>query len=69
MRFLSDSIGIPQSRLSAAGFADTKPLYDPSDPRAVTLNRRVEIVVLSTLPAAERALLPSAAGTPATEER
>jgi chemotaxis protein MotB len=54
--------GIPPERLSAAGYAGEKPLYLPSDPRAATLNRRVEIVVQSSLPAAERALLPSAAG-------
>jgi chemotaxis protein MotB len=55
--------GLAASRLSAAGYAGEKPLYPPSDARAVTLNRRVEIVVKSDLPAAERALLASAAGT------
>jgi chemotaxis protein MotB len=54
--------GVPASRLSAVGYAGEKPLYPPSDPRAVTLNRRVEIIVKSNLPAAERALLPAAAG-------
>jgi|SRR5579859_5656791 len=53
--------GISIDRLSAAGFAGTRPLLPPSDPRAPTVNRRVDIVVLSTLPADERALLPSAA--------
>jgi chemotaxis protein MotB len=53
--------GIAIDRLSAAGFAGTRPLIPPSDPRAATMNRRVDIVVLSTLPADERALLPSAA--------
>ncbi len=54
----------PASRLSAVGFSDQKPLYPPSDPRAETLNRRVDIVVLSDLPASERALLPSIGGEP-----
>jgi len=36
-------------------------LYPPSDPRAVTQNRRVEVVVMSSLPADERALLPGIA--------
>jgi chemotaxis protein MotB len=61
VRYLNSHAHIPENRLFAAGFADTKPLYPASDPRAVTLNRRVEIVVLSNLPADTRALLPSAA--------
>ena len=52
---------IATDRLSAAGFAGTRPLLPPSDPRAPTMNRRVDIVVLSSLPANERALLPTAA--------
>jgi chemotaxis protein MotB len=48
--------------MSAGGFAGTRPLLPPSDPRSATMNRRVDIVVLSSLPANERALLPSAAG-------
>jgi chemotaxis protein MotB len=55
--------GLPASRMSAAGFAGTRPLIDPADPRAVKMNRRVDIVVLSNLSAEQRALLPSAAGT------
>ena len=39
--------GIPQSRLSAVGYSDQRPLYPPSDPRSVTLNRRVDVVVLA----------------------
>ncbi|GAA2516109.1 flagellar motor protein MotB [Pilimelia columellifera] len=54
-------LGIVESRLLAAGFAGTRPLIPPSDPRSVTLNRRVDVVVLSTLPADQRALLPAAA--------
>ena len=34
--------------------------YPTTDPRAAALNRRVEIIVQSTLPAETRALLPSA---------
>jgi chemotaxis protein MotB len=45
--------------LTASGYADTRPLVDPKDPRSVTMNRRVDIVVMSTLPPAQRALLPS----------
>ena len=41
--------GIAEDKLSAVGYSDQHPLYPPSDPRAITLNRRVEIVVLSNL--------------------
>lgn len=49
VRFLVDH-GISEPRLSAVGMNDLHPLYPPSDPRSVTQNRRVEIVVLSSLP-------------------
>jgi chemotaxis protein MotB len=61
VRYLIDNYHLPEARLSAAGYADTRPLYPPSDPRAVTQNRRVEVVVMSSLPADERALLPGIA--------
>jgi chemotaxis protein MotB len=54
--------GLAANRLSAVGYAGEKALYPPSDPRAVTLNRRVEIIVQSNLAPAEKALLPAAAG-------
>ena len=53
--------GLAGNRMSAAGFAGTRPLIPPSDPRSVTMNRRVDIIVLSNLPPEERALLPAAA--------
>lgn len=63
VRYLVGQTGLAPRRLSAAGYAGERPLYPPGDPRAVELNRRVEIVVLSTLPADERGLLPTAAQT------
>lgn len=48
VRYLS-AHRVADSRLSAVGYSDQRPLYPPSDPRSVTLNRRVEIVVLSNL--------------------
>jgi chemotaxis protein MotB len=53
--------GITEGRLSAVGYSDQHPLYPPSDPRAVTLNRRVEVVVRSTLPDNQAAQLQDAA--------
>ncbi|GAA2647803.1 flagellar motor protein MotB [Paractinoplanes durhamensis] len=57
--------GIAKNRMSAVGFSDTKPLISPSDPRSITMNRRVDVVVLTTLPADQAALLPAAAGADA----
>jgi len=57
--------GLPKDRMSAVGFSDTKPLIDPKDPRAVTMNRRVDVVVLTTLKAEQAVLLPAAAGNDA----
>ncbi|GIH97578.1 flagellar motor protein MotB [Planobispora siamensis] len=58
--------GIPAARLNASGYADQRPLYADTDPRSVSLNRRVEVVVLSDLDSQTKALLPSAAGQSAT---
>jgi len=54
--------GLAKDRMSAVGFSDTKPLIDPSDPRSITVNRRVDVVVLTTLTAEQAALLPAASG-------
>jgi chemotaxis protein MotB len=59
VRFLIARDGVAAARMSAAGFAGEKPLYKPTDPRAATLNRRVEIIVLSGLDEDTRALLTS----------
>ncbi|MGY1820366.1 flagellar motor protein MotB [Geodermatophilus sp. SYSU D00079] len=56
--------GVPQVRMAANGYSDTRPLVPPSDPNAVTVNRRVDVVVLSTASAEANELLPGlAAGT------
>ncbi len=47
LRYLARPGGLPVTRLSAAGYADTRPLLPPSDPRSLVVNRRVEIVVLA----------------------
>ena len=64
VRYLIGRFNFPQSRLRAVGFSDQKPLYAPGDPRSITRNRRVEVVVLSKLSATERALLPALGGEP-----
>jgi chemotaxis protein MotB len=57
--------GIPQNRMAANGYSDTRPLVPVTDPNAVTVNRRVDVVVLSTASAEANDLLPGLdAGTP-----
>jgi chemotaxis protein MotB len=69
LRYLARPGAIPAARMSATGYADTKPLLSRSDPRAITVNRRVEIVVLASVDDAQgravAALGNAAAGTSA----
>jgi chemotaxis protein MotB len=57
VRYLITDGHLAAGRLSAAGYSDQRPLVPPSDPHSVTRNRRVDIVVLSKLPASARASL------------
>jgi chemotaxis protein MotB len=50
--------GIPDERMSADAYGSTEPLVPTSDPSAISTNRRVDIVVLSTASAEANALLP-----------
>ena len=54
--------GVPERRISAAGYAATRPLVPRSDPAAITTNRRVDVVVLSTASAEANVLLPGLDG-------
>jgi chemotaxis protein MotB len=58
--------GLAKDRMSAVGFSDTKPLIPVSDPRSITMNRRVDVVVLTMLKADQAALIPAAAGADST---
>jgi chemotaxis protein MotB len=49
---------IPEGRMSAAGYGDTQPLVPYTDPAANTVNRRVDIVVLSSASAEANSRLP-----------
>jgi chemotaxis protein MotB len=53
------SRGLPAGKVSATGYADTKPLVPDSDPAAMTVNRRVDIVVVSIASAEANAQLAS----------
>jgi chemotaxis protein MotB len=50
--------GVPEPRMYAAGYGSTQPLVPETDRTAVTVNRRVDVVVLSTASAEANALLP-----------
>jgi chemotaxis protein MotB len=56
VRYLAQTV--PANRMSANGYSSTRPLVPESDPNAITVNRRVDIVVLSTASAEANALLP-----------
>jgi chemotaxis protein MotB len=58
LRHLSEEEGVAEDRMSAAGYGSTRPLVPDSDPDYVTVNRRVDVVVLSTASAEANALLP-----------
>jgi chemotaxis protein MotB len=58
LRHLGESDGVDEDRMSAAGYGSTRPLVPDSDPDFVTVNRRVDVVVLSTASAEANALLP-----------
>ncbi len=57
LRHLSEHNGIPAERMTASAFGHEKPLVDPSKPGSQRVNKRVDIVVLSTLPAETRELI------------
>jgi chemotaxis protein MotB len=50
--------GVPEPRMYAGAYSSTKPLVPESDPTALNVNRRVDVVVLSTASAEANALLP-----------
>jgi len=47
LRYLADVRGLPQNRLSAAGYADQRPTASNDTPEGRAKNRRVEIVVIA----------------------
>jgi chemotaxis protein MotB len=57
LRYLAAD-GVPEPQMSATGYSSTRPLVPESDPTALSVNRRVDIVVLSTASAEANALLP-----------
>jgi chemotaxis protein MotB len=58
LRHLAGADGMPEDRMSAAGYGSTRPLVPDTDPDYVTVNRRVDVVVLSEASADANELLP-----------
>jgi chemotaxis protein MotB len=58
LRHLAEADGLAEDRMSAAGYGSTRPLVPDTDPDHVTVNRRVDVVVLSTASPEANALLP-----------
>lgn len=56
-RFLSEQVGIPEEQMHVAGYGDTAPLVPETNPDHLRLNRRVAIVVTSSLTDEQKALL------------
>ncbi len=46
LRYLVETRGLDPDRISAAGYADTRPISEGTDSESMAQNRRVEIVVL-----------------------
>ncbi|MGO4258044.1 flagellar motor protein MotB [Marmoricola sp. RAF53] len=57
LRRLNEQDAVPARRLTASAFGHTKPLIDPAKPGSQRVNKRVDIVILSSLPDETRALI------------
>jgi chemotaxis protein MotB len=58
VRFLIEQAGVTPERAGAIGYGSTRPLSAEATPEAIALNRRVDVVVLSSKADEVRALLP-----------
>ncbi|GEA90154.1 OmpA/MotB family protein [Cellulomonas cellasea] len=63
LRHLVEADGMPANRIMAVGFGDARPLVAGDGPEALTANRRVDLVILSSAPEQVRNLLPAVLGT------
>lgn len=57
LRRLNEVHRVPADRMTASAFGHEKPLIDPAKPGSQRINKRVDIVVLSTLPSETRELI------------
>lgn len=63
LRRLDEVGGLPGNRLMLAAYGHEKPLMDPDLPGSQEVNKRVDVVVLSSLPPETRAMLDDVAAT------
>lgn len=56
LRRLNERGGVPAERLSLSAYGHERPLLDPDRPGSQEVNKRVDIVVVSPVPAAARGL-------------
>jgi chemotaxis protein MotB len=68
LRRLHETGRVPEKRLSMSAFGHERPLVDPKKAGSQEVNKRVDIVVLSSLPAESRELLEQAARPRTTSE-
>lgn len=69
LRRLNEVGGVPEERLKASAYGHERPLVDPAEPGSQRVNKRVDIIVESALPAETRALLPQASAAGRTPTR
>jgi chemotaxis protein MotB len=62
LRHFVEANGLPAGRVAAVGFGDARPITAGTDPASLAMNRRVDIVVLSSAPEQVRALVPGFVG-------
>ena len=56
--YLVSTNDVPGQRMAALGYGDVRPLVPDSEPDAMSVNRRVDVVVVSNASSAANALLP-----------
>jgi chemotaxis protein MotB len=57
LRHLNETGGVPNRRMTASAYGHERPIIDPRRPGSQQINKRVDIVVRSSLPAETRALM------------
>ncbi|MET0838692.1 MAG: OmpA family protein, partial [Marmoricola sp.] len=57
LRYLNETWRVPNSRMTASAFGHEKPIVDPAKPGSQEVNKRVDIVVQSSLPSQTRSLM------------
>ena len=63
LRHFVETNGLPPNRVDAVGFGDARPVADATGDQALTMNRRVDVVVLSGASDQVRALVPGIVST------